>query len=612
MPRSRRNRAPTWRRSGTGRLLTLVAFVALPTAGLSGQERTVASSEIAVSGSSASLSVLFSDDHALEIRFSEGTVYVDGEEVGAYTRGDALEASWRALLGQAVALDDGPLAEALEAWSPPADLDADAESLGARIDQAIEDALSPPESEVAQDQEHDRDPEITVSADLDLALLSSLLGRPERFIALSEALDGMDLALDDLSSDDIHLHLGEEVTIEADETVEATLILIDSDLDVQGHLDGSAIMVGGLLTVGEDARIDGEVHLADARVARDGGVVEGGINRIRPEREVVDATALSELRDEIRDEIRREIRHAAPEAESRRSGGVLGAFRHVGRGIGGMMENLMTFAIVAVLAFAVVRFFGDNLEVVAAAARENPTRAGIVGVAGAFLLVPVWVLGIVALCVTLIGIPVLLAWIPLFPVAALLAMGLGFLAVASNLGDWVARQQLQGFDWVRRSNTLSIVLAGVAALILPFFAANFIQMAGPWLGFVRGTLQFLGTVAVLICMSVGFGAVLLTRGGRRRDWAHADAALDAEEELWDDEFRNATVTAEDDEGDPSGATDASAAADTDSDEGPAQAAAEAQVESVGDAQPEATAGEAPGEASADDGEDEDAEGGTRG
>ena len=33
------------------------------------------------------------------------------------------------------------------------------------------------------------------------------------------------------------------------------------------------------------------------------------------------------------------------------------------------------------------------------------------GLAGAFLLLPVWVLGIVALAVSIIGIPVLLAWV---------------------------------------------------------------------------------------------------------------------------------------------------------------------------------------------------------
>jgi hypothetical protein len=192
-------------------------------------------------------------------------------------------------------------------------------------------------------------------------------------------------------------------------------------------------------------------------------------------------------------------------------------------------------------------------------------------------------------------------------VAAVLAAGLGFLAVASNVGDWVARQQLQGFDWVRRSNTLSVVLAGVAALILPFFAANFIQMAGPWLGFVRGMLHFLGSVAVLICMSVGFGAVLLTRGGRRREWANADAALDAEEELWDDEFRTATVTAEDAPAGPGGTSpDTTAAPEASGGDRHARATAAPDAD---DTQPEAS-GPAPDETAADEAEAE--EGETRG
>jgi hypothetical protein len=565
-----------------GPVLSLVIALSASAAAVGGQERNVVSSEIAVSGETTSLHLTFSDDHVLAIRFSDGTVYIDDEAVGTYERGDALDGSWRALLGQAVALDDGPLAEALAGWAPPDGLAGDALAVGQRIDQAMEDALRPPEVQVAENVEVD--PEVTVSADVDLALLSSLLGRTERFIALSEALDDVELELEDLASGEIRVHLGETVTIEEGETVEATLILIDSELDVQGHLDGSAILVGGALTVGEDARIDGQVHLADARVSRDGGVVEGGINRIRLEREIVDADAISELRNEIRDEVRREIRESMPLQETRESRGVFGAFRHVARGVGGMMENLMMFAIIAVLSFAVVRFFGNNLEVVAEAARQNPTRAGIVGVAGAFLLLPVWVLGIVALCISLIGIPVLLAWIPLLPIAAVLAMGLGFLAVASNLGDWVARQELQGFEWVRRTNTLSVVLAGVAALILPFFAANFILMAGPWLGIVRGLLHFVGSVAILVSFAVGFGAVLMTRGGRRRDWAYAGDGFDggefgSETDDWDDELsRTATMNTPEEAADaeaPSGvdaeADDSPAASseatDTDDDDG---------------------------------------------
>lgn len=231
-----------------------------------------------------------------------------------------------------------------------------------------------------------------------------------------------------------------------------------------------------------------------------------------------------------------------------------------------MMENLFSFAILAVLAFLVVRFYRPNLEVVAEVARENPTRAGVVGIAGAFLLLPVWILGIVGLCISLIGIPVLLAWIPLFPIAALLAAGLGFLAVANNVGEWVVRQRLQGFSWVREGNVLSVVLAGVAALILPFFAANFMILAGGWLGWVRGLITFAGTVAAVIAFAVGFGAVLLTRGGRRSDWAFADEDLDLDREVWDEEFRQTegadTETAEASDGDtPAPAGEATAPAD---------------------------------------------------
>ena len=508
------------------------------------QQRTVISSEIAVSGGDASLLLAFSDDAALEIRFEDGAVFIDGEEVGTYGRGDPLERSWRGLLGEAVALDDGPLAEALMAWSPPEALEGEALALGQNIDAVLDSALQV-EAE-AQDQS---DPDVSVSMDLDLALLGSLIGRTDRFVALAEALEDLDLDFDDLADDDIHVHLGEEVAIERGESLQASLILIDSDLDVQGHLEGNAILVGGSLRVGEDAEIDGQVHLAEARVFRDGGEVHGGINRIRLEREVVDSERFdelrSEIRDEIREELRTEIRNAVPSRrEARDSRSMFGTLEHVGRGIGGMMGNLMTFAIIAVLAFGVVRFFGNNLEVVAETARQSPGRAGVVGVAGAFLLLPVWILGIVGLAISLIGIPVLLAWIPLFPVAAALGMGLGSLAVASNVGDWVSRQHLQGFDWVRRSSPLSVVLAGVAALILPFFAANFIHMAGSWLGFVRGILHFVGTIAVLVSMSVGFGAVLLTRGGRRRDWSFADADRDLDAEVWDDEFGSTGPSAE--------------------------------------------------------------------
>jgi hypothetical protein len=49
------------------------------------------------------------------------------------------------------------------------------------------------------------------------------------------------------------------------------------------------------------------------------------------------------------------------------------------------------------LPLGAVYFPRDNLEVVANTAQRNPMRAGLVGLAGAFLVLPTWVLGCVAL-----------------------------------------------------------------------------------------------------------------------------------------------------------------------------------------------------------------------
>ena len=56
------------------------------------------------------------DEGSFALAFENGDIYVDGEVVGSYEPGDELDASLRGLLGQAMTLENGALAEAL---SPP-------------------------------------------------------------------------------------------------------------------------------------------------------------------------------------------------------------------------------------------------------------------------------------------------------------------------------------------------------------------------------------------------------------------------------------------------------------------------------------------------------------
>ncbi len=166
-------------------------------------------------------------------------------------------------------------------------------------------------------------------------------------------------------------------------------------------------------------------------------------------------------------------------------------------------------------------FAPSNLDTVAETARRAPGRAAMVGLAGTFLLIPVWVLGAVALAVSIVGIPVMIAWLPLFPLAAVAAALLGYLAVARNVGEWLSESGYRYTDWIRKSNPLHTIFAGVLGLAMFFIAANLLRVV-PFFGFFRGLLTFAGVMFSIVAMQIGFGAVLLTRAGRRREAGPVD------------------------------------------------------------------------------------------
>lgn len=534
--------------AGLTALLGLLLVPALPDAA-DAQEQPILSNRVAVSSRDAALHLELFDASELEVAFREGEVVVDGETVGSYERGGSLETAWRSLLGEAVALNDGPLARALREWEPPADLEGDALELARRIDTTLEERLSvsaePAPSPDAQEASRDA-----------RNVLGELLRRSDR-------LEGLARALEELTLGDARIRIDEDVTVQAGEELDGTLIVLDGDLEVRGVIDGDVVLTDGSLRIYEGGLITGEVRLVDGHLFRHGGEIEGAVRNVGmhddEERESLDDLR-DRIRSEVRSEIRREIRNEFRGRGS--SSGFLAPLRNVGRGIAGLLQNLISLAIVGLLAVVVVHFFPENLEVVSENARRNPGRAAVVGVAGGFLLLPVWVLGMVALVISIIGIPALIAWIPLFPLAACLAAGLGYLAVARIVGQWIAEQRFQGLEFLRPSNAVHGVLAGLCAFTLPLAAANVVEMGGHWLDFVQGLFIAVGTIAGLVAVVVGFGSVLITRGGRHPEygpvpdpfdvrWPGSGADQTAEPEAeWEDLERDARRRAADADEDP--------------------------------------------------------------
>ena len=516
------------------------------------QAREVVSNELAISQREAALRLEFSDDGTLEIALRDGSVIIDDDVVGSYELADALDTAWRSLLGEVVLLADGPLGEALRNWDAPPSLSSAESDLARLMDQALEEALRPVETPAATPQ--------TTSAVVDAAVpdlgvsLQALLSRSDIFSGLGDALEAIDL----LSS---RIQIGEDVLISADETIEGTMVVIDADVTVEGRIEGDVVVVEGSIRVRDGGQITGDIRLVDSRYEGiDESRLDGRVIRIESDDDELERLSeLGDLEDRIRDEIRSELRHEFRD---------FSPIRNVARGVGDLVGNVMALLIISMLALGVVYFAKDNLELVADTAQRNPMRAGMVGVAGAFLVLPTWLLGCVALVVSVVGIIALPFWVLLFPIAVALGAGLGYLAVARNIGEWVAAKEINGLEWLKPTNTFYAVVTGVGTLVAFSVASNILDIV-PFFGFFSGLFATLGTMATVATFLIGFGAVLLTRGGRQAEFY--DGADPFDEPSWrEGDVSEEVIEAEEVYGEP--ASDepdvtASATAEDDSDSG---------------------------------------------
>lgn len=469
--------------------------------------RSIVAKTVVVGSAESSLALDFDDGSRLAIQLSDGEVAIDGATVGAYRTAGALDAAWRSLLTTAVGIDGTELAAALVEWAPPEGLPSEAAEPALAIDRALEEALS--RSVAAAPP--------TAGAPDAATALRSLLTRAEdpsqALAGLSEAMRGVDL-------DGLEVIVGSPRSVGRDEVVEASVLIVDGDLQVAGRVRGDVVVVDGDVQLLDTGRIDGDVRLVGGDLIADGRI-DGEILRIDPASAGAPAGLRDEWSDELRDEIRTELRselRAASRAEQRRGNG---AFSRAIAGIGGAIGQLLSVVVIGLIGAAVVHFAERNLDAVAETARRTPARAVLVGTAGAFLILPAFALGAIVLAVSIIGIPALLLWVPLFPAAIILGALLGYLAIFRNVGAWVARQRAPYLGWVRLSNPVTLVVGGALAVAAPSIAAELVSVI-PWTGALEMVLRASALVVWIVAGLLGFGAVLLTRAGHRPEFYDDD------------------------------------------------------------------------------------------
>jgi len=495
-------------------LVALALLVLLPSWG-SAQDRPLVSNEVTVSNQGAGITLEFESGTRFSADLRGGTLLLNGAEAGRYTPGDALDRAWRALLAEAIAADNGRAGTLLAGWDPPGGLSGDAAASAEALRSGLRGALAlPADSDLPagaapgsslQDSSQDR------------SILDILVQRPDRAVGLTQLLQSRDAA-------SVDVRVGTDVRVEADEVLEGTLLVLEGNVEVDGRVTGDLLVLGGDLRLGEEARIDGDLRILDGRILGRREAVRGTLSELGSEAPSAASlrSELESMRDEIRAEVERGLRDgmretgSRPSREARSSGGF---FRNLVSGVGGLLQTAVTFALLLGIGMGILYFFPRHFEVVARTATHVPGRSLAVGWAGLLLSPFAWIFGIIFLTATIIGIPVMLLWLPLFWVALAVAILFGFLVVSRNLGAWWVHRRddfhPQGLDTEQPAARLGV---GLVLLLAAFAGASLLEIGGPLFTVFQVLLVVMGSVAAVNVAAMGLGAVLLSRAGRDRRW----------------------------------------------------------------------------------------------
>lgn len=142
----------------------------------------------------------------------------------------------------------------------------------------------------------------------------------------------------------------------------------------------------------------------------------------------------------------------------------------------------------------------------------GPLKAGLVGFLGVAVTVPAFVLALIVLVITILGIALIPLLVVAVPLVALVATLLGYTAACL----WVGKLANKRLRWDLKS-TFSRLLLGFAVLELVELAGGSLQAIGGLLNPVGWAVAQVGDLIQLAAFFVGLGGVILVRYGRYFD-----------------------------------------------------------------------------------------------
>lgn len=177
-------------------------------------------------------------------------------------------------------------------------------------------------------------------------------------------------------------------------------------------------------------------------------------------------------------------------------------------------STLSLFIILAVVGLIPVFMVRPQLETAADTLRYSFPRSFLLGLAAEFLLLP----GLVVLALGVLTIPL----IPLYIMAAGLALLGGYLAAAYAAGSFAAEQDDEWAEGLR-GGPYRTLLAGLGLLLFLYAMIGPFHLLGGLGDLFEAMLWTAASVVSWVAVTSGFGAVLLSYGGTRDDYARPES-----------------------------------------------------------------------------------------
>lgn len=284
-------------------------------------------------------------------------------------------------------------------------------------------------------------------------------------------------------SDGRELHQGDRVwfrgqhAVSADEVIEGDVVVASGSLVVRGEVHGDAVVGGGDLVVERGALIYGDAVVTGGKLVNRGGSVLGKIQEGSPQAKTTGAM-----------HIRR---------------GWLGSLQS---GFSGILQTIALGILLAGVGVALTFYGRPHLNRAVDVLRRTPGNAVGIGAAANVLAIPAFLAGLVLLTVTIIGIPLLLLFIPLFWAMLAALGGLGLIVVAQVVGRRTAEQA--GEFASLQNEPFMPLFTGLAVLLAPRLAAHLLELT-PFLNVMADLVGLLASMLLWAAASVGAGAVLI-------------------------------------------------------------------------------------------------------